>query len=343
MPHPISMPSTVTRCTLGLLVTLAVAGAAGAAPLSLLNGRFSVEARWSSRGQVNVPASPVALTGNTGYFTFFDASNAEVIVKVLDACQTAAPRFWVFAAGLTDVDVTLEVVDTWSGERRTFHNPAGQAFAPLQRTDLFATCGTPQPCGQGNAADLAASPRADENAEKLALTLDGGIAASTATYDRVRADLAAIVAGAPGLADHRLLEKYSTQTLIVALDPDTSHFPAGPDWACLNQWYGVNSIQPLSGPYKLLDFRPRLNLGAVAEDYRALAGVTYVEQDALIPIGEFPYQNLCALHGGGDAIVYYFTGAGPAFRQFRSEPGQSPVEEPFDAISFAGCAEFTAL
>jgi hypothetical protein len=125
------------------------------------------------------------------------------------------------------------VVDTWSGERRTFHNPAGQAFAPLQRTDLFATCGTPQPCGQGNAADLAASPRADENAEKLALTLDGGIAASTATYDRVRADLAAIVAGAPGLADHRLLEKYSTQTLIVALDPDTSHFPAGPDWACL--------------------------------------------------------------------------------------------------------------
>lgn len=340
--HRCSIPSVLRRSALGLVLTGTLASASGAAPLALLNGRFSVEAHWSANGQANVPATPLPLTGNTGYFTFFDPSNVEIIVKVLDACQTASPRFWVFAAGLTNVDVTLDVVDTWSGERRTFHNPAGHPFAPLQRTDLFATCGTPQPCGHGNAADLAASPRADDDAEKLALTLDGGVAATTATYDRVRADLAAIVAGAPGLGNHSFLERYDTQSLIVALDTDTSHFPGGPDWECLNRWYGVTSIRPLFANYKVLEFRPRLNVAPVADDYRAVPGITYVELNGLIRIGEFPYLDLCALHGSGNALVYYFTGATPTPRQFRSQPGKAPVEEPFDSSASAGCAAFTA-
>ncbi len=81
------------------------------------------------------------LTGDAGYFWFFSANNVEVVVKVLDACGLAPfHNFWVFAAGLTDVEVTLRVVDTVSGEVREYLNPQGTAFQPIQDTDAFATC-----------------------------------------------------------------------------------------------------------------------------------------------------------------------------------------------------------
>lgn len=62
-------------------------------------------------------ATPVQLTGDTGYFWFFNASNVELVVKVLDACHFG--RFWVFAGGLTNVDVDLTVTDTATGAVKT--------------------------------------------------------------------------------------------------------------------------------------------------------------------------------------------------------------------------------
>ena len=82
---------------------------------------------------------PVALTAETGFFWFFDAGNVETVIKVLDAC-TINDRFWVFAAGLTDVGVELAVTDTATGETRVYGNELGAPFQPIQDTSALASC-----------------------------------------------------------------------------------------------------------------------------------------------------------------------------------------------------------
>jgi len=46
----------------------------------------------------------------------------------------------VFAAGLTDVEVTLTVTDTVSGQVRKYRSTLGKPFLPVQDTAAFATC-----------------------------------------------------------------------------------------------------------------------------------------------------------------------------------------------------------
>lgn len=105
-----------------------------------LGGRFLVEAVWETPTGVAGAGNATALTGDTGYFWFFDQDNVEVLVKVLDACGDPYDRFWVFAAGLTDVEVALTVTDTQTGAVREYHNPQSTAFVPVQDIDAFATC-----------------------------------------------------------------------------------------------------------------------------------------------------------------------------------------------------------
>src|SRR5262245_13904143 len=87
---------------------------------------------------------PVSLTRDAGYFWFFDPNNVEVVVKVLDGCPVNGRR-WVFAAGLTDVHVVLIVTDTQTGASKTYVNPIGTAFLPIQDTDAFSTCSAGSP------------------------------------------------------------------------------------------------------------------------------------------------------------------------------------------------------
>ena len=71
-----------------------------------------------------------------GLFTFFDAKNPEMLLKVLDGC--AITRFyWVFYAATTNVGFELEVVDTQTGRVATFANPDGTAAAPLVDLSVF--------------------------------------------------------------------------------------------------------------------------------------------------------------------------------------------------------------
>jgi len=89
----------------------------------------------SQQGQ----AQTVKLTDETGYLWFFSNTNVEVVVKVLDACPLNQ-KFWVFAAGLTNVQVTLTVTDTSNGTAKTYDNPQGAAFQPILDSSAFATC-----------------------------------------------------------------------------------------------------------------------------------------------------------------------------------------------------------
>jgi|CXWL01.1.fsa_nt_gi hypothetical protein len=105
----------------------------------LNQGRFEVAATWQTLQPSSGDADAVRLTSDTGYLTFFDAANVEVVVKVLDACGVNN-HFWVFASGLTNVDTEITVTDTASGVTRIYNNPQNTAFQPIQDTSAFATC-----------------------------------------------------------------------------------------------------------------------------------------------------------------------------------------------------------
>ncbi|MFL6192716.1 MAG: fibronectin type III domain-containing protein, partial [Thermoanaerobaculia bacterium] len=82
--------------------------------ICLNQGRFRVEASYrTSQGQSG-QAHAVQLVEDSGYLWFFNPNNIEVVVKVLNAC-TVNNRYWIFAGGLTDVEVQLIVTDTQTG------------------------------------------------------------------------------------------------------------------------------------------------------------------------------------------------------------------------------------
>lgn len=70
---------------------------------------------------------------------FFRGENSELIVKVLDACSVNN-HFWVFAGGLTNVQVELTVTDRDTGTSRVYNNLQSTPFQPIQDTAAFATC-----------------------------------------------------------------------------------------------------------------------------------------------------------------------------------------------------------
>ncbi|MEO7793453.1 MAG: hypothetical protein ABIV06_01665, partial [Thermoanaerobaculia bacterium] len=83
----------------------------------------------------------VALTPESGTFWFFTAANVELILKVVDACALDPfHNFWVYASGLTDVEVTLTVVDTWTGEIWERSTQLGEPFPVTLDSDAFQTC-----------------------------------------------------------------------------------------------------------------------------------------------------------------------------------------------------------
>ncbi len=103
------------------------------------NGRFRVTATWRRPDGTSGAGTSVPITDDSGYFWFFDAGNIEVVAKVLDGCGVNG-RYWVLAGGLTNVEAALVVTDTKTGDTKTYANPAGTAFQPIQDTAAFATC-----------------------------------------------------------------------------------------------------------------------------------------------------------------------------------------------------------
>jgi photosystem II stability/assembly factor-like uncharacterized protein len=114
--------------------------AAGAAGLCLgAGGRFLVTASWATPPTASGVGQGVGVTADTGAFWFSSADNLELIVKVLDGCSLNG-HYWVFAAGLTNVGVTVSVTDSQTGAAQTYTNPAGVPFPALQDTAAFASC-----------------------------------------------------------------------------------------------------------------------------------------------------------------------------------------------------------
>lgn len=113
---------------------------ASATVLCLNSGRFRVEARYETAQGASGNATAVPLTGDSGYFWFFNEANPELFVKVRNACVAPFDRYWVFAAGLTNVGVRLTVADLEAGRANVYENPLGTKYDAVQDTGAFATC-----------------------------------------------------------------------------------------------------------------------------------------------------------------------------------------------------------
>jgi subtilisin family serine protease len=98
--------------------------------------RFRVQVAWRVEGTASAGVgSAVTLTADTGYFWFFSDNNVELVVKVVDG-RAVNGRFWFFAGALTDVEYTITVTDTATGNVRSYFSPGG-TLASLADTSAF--------------------------------------------------------------------------------------------------------------------------------------------------------------------------------------------------------------
>ena len=105
--------------------------------LCLNAGRFGVEVSWSVPDQGRSGAgTAVSLTGDTGYFWFFNSANIELVIKVLDA-RGVNGHFWVFYGALSDVAYSIRVTDTQTGVVQQYDN-AYHHLASFADTSAFA-------------------------------------------------------------------------------------------------------------------------------------------------------------------------------------------------------------
>ena len=75
-------------------------------------------------------------SAESGLLYFFDRDNAEILIKVLDACAVNGHR-WVFVAPVTDVALNLEVREVSTGKRWRYRNPAGKTADTKSDTAAF--------------------------------------------------------------------------------------------------------------------------------------------------------------------------------------------------------------
>lgn len=141
LSHPISDNFPNYRA-LGVRASYDAPCAPDAETLCLNDKRFRVEVDWvqqngaEGRGQ----AVPLEDREDSGLFWFFDPANIELLIKVLDKCDSAFRSFWVFFAATTNVGFTVTVTDTLTEEVRVYTNGVGMAAVPVQDTAAFGTC-----------------------------------------------------------------------------------------------------------------------------------------------------------------------------------------------------------
>ena len=127
-------------------------------------GRFLIAVDWAvpSQGRTGV-GTPVPLTSDTTYFWFFTPANIELVVKVLDG-RGINGHFWVFYGALSNVQYTIRITDTVTGDVKTYTNPSG-TLASVADIEAFegvvgSAAGLPAP----DAADVEWALRAQAEA-----------------------------------------------------------------------------------------------------------------------------------------------------------------------------------
>lgn len=90
--------------------------------LCLLNNRFAVKVDWRNPGDGSSgTGGAVAISTVTGAFYFTDPGNLELMAKVIDY----GDRLDFFYGTLSDLEYTITVTDTNTGQVKSYRNPAG--------------------------------------------------------------------------------------------------------------------------------------------------------------------------------------------------------------------------
>ncbi len=101
--------------------------------------RFVITADYESGvGDGQAEVAPLT-TPQSGIFYFFNPTNWEVMVKVLNGCPING-HYWVFSAATTNVFYRMEVFDQEAGKNKVYFNYAGPPAPAVTDTDAFATC-----------------------------------------------------------------------------------------------------------------------------------------------------------------------------------------------------------
>lgn len=104
--------------------------------LVLEDGRFRVTTTWRNGGTEGAGRPGPEATRSAGVMSFFDPSNWELLVKVVDGCALNG-HYWLFATATTNVGFTLEAVDGRSGREYRVDQAADTVMKPLQDTSAF--------------------------------------------------------------------------------------------------------------------------------------------------------------------------------------------------------------
>jgi hypothetical protein len=110
------------------------------------NGRFAVKMAWNASdgrtGSGRVTTDPVT---DSGLFYFFEPSNREALIKVLDG-RAINGSWWVFASCATDLGLDIKVTDTVTGAEKVYsHQPPGTPFVAITDTASFPDEVGPRP------------------------------------------------------------------------------------------------------------------------------------------------------------------------------------------------------
>ena len=76
----------------------------------------------------------------SGLFYFFDPTNIEMLIKVLNACVPPFNHYWVFFAATTNVEFAVVVDRHPDREDGAYFNPLNRSAPPIQDINAFATC-----------------------------------------------------------------------------------------------------------------------------------------------------------------------------------------------------------
>jgi hypothetical protein len=106
--------------------------------LCLRDGRFAAEATWRDFAERTGAGQAVPLPANegSGLLWFFAPDNAEITLKVLDAC-TLNDRWWVFLSSSSTVQYDVTLTDTRTHQQRHYQNARGDTPALVADTEAF--------------------------------------------------------------------------------------------------------------------------------------------------------------------------------------------------------------
>ncbi len=105
--------------------------------LCLHDDRYEVRVEWwTGDGETGSALVVQEATDDSGLFRFFEADNWEILVKVLNGCDTNG-HYWVYGASTTNLGYVIRVTDTATGDVREYRNEPGRSAAAITDARAF--------------------------------------------------------------------------------------------------------------------------------------------------------------------------------------------------------------